>query len=119
MLSGQVINGFLGAGNAHDSTKAGELMQGVYGCYVLEDKGYDSDENRKNLEAQNNIPVILGRINRKIEIKYDKELYKKRNLIERIFGKIKENRRLAVRYEKSDLMFLAFITVAFIKINLC
>ena len=55
----------------------------------------------------------------KIKIEYDTELYKKRNLIERIFGRIKENRPLAVRYEKSDLMFLAFITLAFIKINLC
>jgi hypothetical protein len=41
---------------------------------------------------------------------------KKRGLIERVFGKLKENRRLAVRYEKSDINFLGFIFIAFLKI---
>ena len=44
-------------------------------------------------------------------------MYKKRSYIERVFGKLKENRRLVVRYEKSDLNFLSFILLAFIKIN--
>jgi len=35
------------------------------------------------------------------------------------FGKLKENRRLAVRYEKTDLAFLGFIALAAIKIHLC
>jgi hypothetical protein len=48
------------------------------------------------LEGNNNLPVIPGRRNRKEQIEYDKEKYKKRGLIERIFGKLKENRRLAV-----------------------
>ena len=109
----------MSAGNENDITKAEELTKEIYDCYVIEDKGYDSDVNRKMLESRNNIPVIPGRISRKIEIKYDTKLYKKRNLIERIFGKIKENRRLAVRFEKSDMIFLAFITIAFLKINLC
>jgi transposase len=54
-----------------------------------------------------------------VEIAYGRQMYKKRGLIERIFGKVKENRRLAVRYEKSDVNFLGFIIFAFIKINLC
>ncbi len=45
--------------------------------------------------AQNNIPVIPGRKNRKIEIVYDQEKYKLRGAIERFFVKLKENRRLA------------------------
>ncbi|MDR1985488.1 MAG: hypothetical protein LBP88_00770 [Treponema sp.] len=36
-----------------------------------------------------------------------------------MFGKLKENRRLAVRYEKSDITFLGFICIAFLKILLC
>ena len=63
--------------------------------------------------------MIPGRRNRKEAIVYDREKYKKRGLIERIFGKIKENRRLTVRYEKSDINFLGVILVAFIKIFLC
>jgi len=50
---------------------------------------------------------------------YDREKYKLRGAIERFFGKIKENRRLAVRYEKDDLSFLSFIALAAIKLHLC
>jgi len=63
-----------------------------------------------------NEPVIPGRKNRKIKIEYDKVVYKKRGAIERLFGKIKENRRLAVRYDKSDIAFLSFIAIALIKL---
>ncbi|MDR1306633.1 MAG: transposase [Treponema sp.] len=71
------------------------------------------------MRGDNNTPVIPGRRNRKEAIVYDQEKYKKRGLIERIFGKLKENRRLAVRYEKSDINFLGFIVIAFLKILLC
>jgi hypothetical protein len=47
------------------------------------------------MSSQNNIPVIPGRKNRKIEIIYDQEKYKLRRAIEKFFGKLKENRRLA------------------------
>jgi hypothetical protein len=43
---------------------------------------------------------------------------KKRGLIEKIFGKVKENRRLTAGYEKSDINLLGFILAAFIKIFL-
>jgi len=68
------------------------------------------------LESHNCTPVIPGRKSRKKQIIYDKELYKKRGLIERIFGKIKENSRLAVRKEKSDRNFLSMIALALVKI---
>ncbi|MDR0374553.1 MAG: transposase [Treponema sp.] len=50
---------------------------------------------------------------------YDKQKHRKRSYIERIFGKAKENRRLRVRYEKSDMNLLGFIIAAFLKILLC
>ena len=64
------------------------------------------------------MPVIPGRKNRREPVEYDRERYKKRSYIERVFGKIKENRRLAVRYEKSDINLLVFILIAFLKIFL-
>jgi transposase len=109
----------LSGGNEHDIVRADILTEDIYDCFVVEDRGYDSDVHRNNLVSQNNIPVIPGRISRKVEIEYDKELYKQRSKIEILFGKIKENRRLAVRYDKSDLNFLSFIATAFLKINLC
>ena len=45
---------------------------------------------------------------------YDTELYKRRNEIERLLGRIKRFRRVFTRYDKTDLMFTAFITVALI-----
>jgi transposase len=57
------------------------------------DRGYDGDEFRWILRGNNNEPVIPGRKNRKESIAYDQGTYKKRGYIERIFGKIKENRR--------------------------
>ena len=89
------------------------------GRKVLEDRGYDSDLHRRELSANNNTPVIPGRKSRKIPIAYDEKLYKFRSRIELFFGKIKENRRLALRYEKDDINFLAFIAIATIKLYLC
>ena len=113
-----VLEGFLTGGNVSDITKASELTSDVLGCYVVEDMGYDSDAHRRELEANNNIPVIPGRKNRKTPIVYDKIIYKLRSKIEMFFGKIKENRRITVRYEKTDASFLAFIALAIIKMNL-
>lgn len=80
--------------------------------------GYDSDPHRMKLRANNNIPVIPGRKNRIIPIPYDKEKYKLRRKIDIFFGKLKENKRLAMRYDKSDQSFLGFIAIAAIKIFL-
>ncbi len=110
-----VVEGMLTGGNVSDITVADDLMADVVGVYVVEDAGYDSDPHRRILESNNNIPVIPGRKNRKVQIIYDKSVYKLRKRIEIFFGKIKENRRLAVRYEKLDTTFLGFIAMAIIK----
>jgi transposase len=115
---GHLVEGFLTGGNVADISVANQLFGDVYGCYILEDKGYDSDAHRQFLRSQNNIPVIPGRKNRKVKIEYDKELYKMRGSIERFFGKLKENKRLALRYDKSDSAFLGFVALAAIKIFL-
>lgn len=117
-VEGHFVEGLLTGGNVHDVTVADILLEGVVGCYVVEDTGYDSDPHRRELVANNNIPVIPGRKNRKIPIEYDKKLYKLRRRIEMFFGKIKENRRIAMRFEKLDETFLSFIALAFLKIIL-
>ena len=102
-----------------DVSAAPELTKNILGHPVIVDMGYDSDKFRQELMGNNNIPVIPGRKKRKKAIEYARQRYKKRSFIERQFGKIKENRRLTVRYEKSDINFLNFILVVFIKIHLC
>ena len=115
---GNLIERFLTTGNVCDITVANELTKNVVGCDVLEDMGYDSDEHRQCLRSNNNTPVISGRKNRKIPIIYDKSLYKLRRQIEIFFGKLKENKRLAMRYDKSDQSFFSFIALAAVKIFL-
>lgn len=115
---GHVVEGLLTGGNIHDVTVADSLFADVYGCYVLEDMGYDSDAHRAFLRSQNNVPVIPGRKNRKVPIKYDKSMYRMRRNIEIFFGKLKENKRIAMRYDKSDNAFWAFIALGVIKIIL-
>jgi len=115
---GHIVEALLTGGNISDITVANDMMSDVVGCHVVEDRGYDSDAHRDFLRSQNNVPVIPGRKNRKIKIVYDKELYKLRGAIERYFGKLKENKRLCLRFEKEDRSFLSFIALAAIKIIL-
>ncbi len=46
---------------------------------------------------------------------YDTETYRKRHVIERLFGRIKENKRIATRFDKLDITFLSFIALALLK----
>jgi hypothetical protein len=99
------VEGFLSGEEASDVKAGPELTKDIVGYPVIADRGYDSDKFRMYLRGNNNNPVIPGRKNRKEEIAYDRQMYKKRGLIERIFGKVKENRRLAMRYENRMLIF--------------
>ena len=112
---GHVISGCLSGGNKADISMVYQIVDGIHGSYFLADKGYDSNNFRRVLKEQDNLAVIPGRRNRKVKIKYNKELYKMRGGIERLFGKIKENRRLSMRYDKSDFTFMSFIALAILK----
>jgi transposase len=83
---------------------------------LIADKGYDSDAIRDDLKRRGIKPVIPPRSNRKAHIRYNKKLYKTRNHIERLFGFLKHNRRIATRYDKTADSFFAFICLAAIKI---
>lgn len=113
---GHLVEARLTGGNTADISVADEMMSDVVGCYVVEDMGYDSDAHRNFLRSQNNVPVIPGRKNRKVKIIYDKTIYRLRGGIERYFGKLKENKRLSLRFDKEDQAFLSFIALAAIKI---
>jgi transposase len=117
--TGVICCGFLTGGDTNDVSVAEELTEFATDCFVLADRGYDSDGLRGKLESSNCTPVIPGRKNRKAPVTYDKDCYKKRSFIEILFGKLKENRRLCMRYDKSDLNLLNFIILGFLKISLC
>lgn len=109
---GNPIRFILTGGEQHDCTQALGLLDGLSGEAVLADKGYDADyivEAVKNMGA---IAVIPPKLNRIVQRKYDQHLYKERNLIERMFGKLKQFRRVATRYEKTKIAFMSFLHIA-------
>jgi transposase len=75
-------------------------------------KGYDSTRIREQLLAQDIVPVIPPKSNRREPIDYDHDLYKLREQVERFFNKLKQFRRIATRYEKLSHTFLALIHLA-------
>ncbi len=97
-------------GQQSDVTQAEYLLGTTQNAYVLCDKGYDSNEFREKIKKQNSIPVIPGRCNRKVEVQYDKHIYKERSLVECFFSKIKHFRRVFSRFDKDIYSFVAFLS---------
>ena len=60
------------------------------------------------------MPVVPPKHNRLTPWAYDRALYKRRNEIERLFRRLKGFRRIFSRFEKLDVMFVAFINFALI-----
>jgi transposase len=58
------------------------------------------------------LPCIPGRSNRNTPITYDASLYRQRNLVERMFGRLKDWHRLATRYDRCAHTFLSAICIA-------
>jgi transposase len=83
---------------------------------LLADKGYDADVVRQALSEMEVEAIIPSKSNHKQPIAFDREAYKRRNLIERMFNKLKNWRRVATRYDKTASSFLAFIMMASAKL---
>jgi transposase len=86
----------------------GEDMPGA----VVADKGYDSGSFASFISGRQAQVVIPSRANAKQPRGLDENLYKDRNKIERFFNRIKHNRRIATRYDKTAASFLAFVHLA-------
>ena len=76
---------------------------------LIADKAYDSNELRAQLQACGAMVVIPPRANRVEVIEYDSEMYKWRHLVENFFCKLKNFRRVAMRFEKTDVSYAAMI----------
>lgn len=67
---------------------------------LIADRGYDANRLRSTLRDQGTIPIIPGRRNRKRPIQYDERRYRDRWLVEAMFCRLKDFRRVATRYDK-------------------
>jgi transposase len=80
--------------------------------WLLGDRGSDADWFREALKGKGIRACIPGRKQRKTPVKYDKRCYKRRNRIEIMFGRLKDWRRLATRYNRCPKVFLSAIVLA-------
>ena len=79
---------------------------------LLADKGYDADAIRQELANADIEAVIPTKSNRRIPIPHDRGKYRWRNLVERLFSKLKNWRRVATRYDKTAESYLGFVALA-------
>ena len=99
-------------------TVACALIADTKAQIILADAAYDSDKLREQIAQLGASACIKPRCNRKVVIPFNKEQYKQRHKVECFFQKLKRYRRIATRYDKLALRFLAFIHIACILIQL-
>ena len=79
---------------------------------MVADKGYDSNALRFWLIGRGTTPVITSKSNRKVEIEHDRQIYRQRNVVERMFCRFKDWRRVATRYDRCPTVFFSAIALA-------
>jgi hypothetical protein len=80
-------------------------------CRVT-DRGHDADWYREALKDKGIRVCITGRKSRKKKIRFDRRRYKRRNRIEIMFGRLKDWRRVATRYDRCPIVFPSAIARA-------
>jgi len=100
-------------GNTHDLVGARDLIGMVRSPRrLLADRAYDAKSLRDELAERRIKAVIPPNPTRKHPHRYDKTAYKGRNVIERMFCRLKDFRRIATRYDKRADIFLSAILLA-------
>ncbi|MHA6327012.1 IS5 family transposase [Roseivivax sp. CAU 1753] len=111
--NGRPIKFFMSAGQVSDYTGAAALLSSLPEAeWLLADRGYDADWYREALQGKSIKPCIPGRKSRGKPAKYDKRRYKRRNRIEIMFGKLKDWRRVATRYDRCPKVFMSAVALA-------
>ena len=108
----------LPAGNCGDASEGRSLLRQLgqmdRPVYLLMDRAYEGDETRALAAELGYMPVVPPKSNRKNPWDYDKQLYKQRNQVERLFRRLRRFRRIFTRYDKLDIVFLSFVYLALI-----
>lgn len=119
------------AGQTHENSSLIDLLQSVdevlcdgegqpvaWPIALAGDKGYRATWIDEMLVEMEITPVIPSKENQNRDdriVEFDKEAYRKRNIVERLIGWLKESRRVLTRYEKTALNYSGFITLAIIQ----
>ena len=108
----------LSPGNDHDAPHGRALLEELgpvpEGIPMLMDRACEGNETRQLVLNLGMIPVVPPKSNRLEPWDYDHAVYKKRNEIERLFRRLKGFRRIFSRFDKLDVMFMAFLCFALV-----
>ena len=103
----------LTAAQEADITQAHALLASIDPpAAVIADKGYDADAFVQAIADLGAHALIPPRRNRHQPRSWDTHRYRARHLIENLFARLKQFRRLATRYDKLASHFAAFILLA-------
>jgi transposase len=110
----------ISAGNINDVTMAAALIEAA-GKFdrLIADKGYDSNAVRDLIASRGAKAVIPSTSSRSAPIPYDPIAYRARNLVERLWCRLKDWRRIATRYDKLARNFLSGALIAAMVIYWC
>ncbi len=110
---GRPLRFFMTAGQVSDYTGAAALLGSLPAAeWLIADRGYDADWFREALKDKGIRACIPGRKSRGNVVRYYKRRYKRRNRIEILFGRLKDWRRVATRYDRCPKVFLSAIALA-------
>ena len=108
----------LSPGQAHDGPEGRALLASLGApsrpLHLLMDRAYDGNETRQLALDLGFIPVVPPPRTRVEPWEYDREMYKRRNEVERLFRRLKGFRRIFSRFDKLDVMFIGFISFSLI-----
>ena len=108
----------LSPGQAHDAPEGRKLLRRLGSqrddLSIVMDRAYEGNETRQLALELGFAPVVPPVSTRVDPWEYNKELYKRRNEVERLFRRLKGFRRIFSRFDKLDVLFLGFILVALI-----
>lgn len=103
----------LSGGNTNDISLAAALVKAAGPVRrLIADRGYDANHLRRLLAERGIEAVIPSTITRRHPIPYDVTAYRARNLVERMWCRLKDWRRIATRYDKLAQNYLAGALIA-------
>ena len=111
--NGRPLSFFMTAGQVSNYIRAAALLDGMPKAqWLLGERGYDADWFRDALQSKRIPPCIRGPRSRNEPVRYDKRRYQRRSRIEIMFGRLKDWRRDANRYDRCPTVFFSAVALA-------
>lgn len=108
---GNLVRFVLMPGQRHDSVGVEPLIKDIDFGALLADKAFDANWLRAELNERGALAVIPPKSNRTDTIDCDYHMYRWRHLVENFFCNLKQFRRVATRYDKTDCSYAAMVNI--------